>query len=153
MSEEQNAGTPPPAPEPPAAPLAESPPAASGVGNIGMNANTWAMGCHLSALSGFVIPFGNFIGPLVIWMIKKDTMPEVDRHGKAALNFQISLAIYLIVAIVISLILMLIVIGFVTLVLTGIAWTVMAILFPILAGLKANEGKDYMYPCTIEFIK
>jgi hypothetical protein len=46
--------------------------------------------CHLIAWSGCVIPFGNIIGPLVIWQIKKDQIPSVDILGKAALNFQVS---------------------------------------------------------------
>ena len=43
---------------------------------------TWGMIAHLSALAGFVIPFGNLIGPLIVWLIKKDTMPFVDDQGK-----------------------------------------------------------------------
>ena len=54
---------------------------------------TWAMLCHLSALAGFVVPFGSIIGPLIVWLIKKDEMPIVDEHGKKALNFQITMAI------------------------------------------------------------
>ena len=54
---------------------------------------TWAMLCHLSALAGFIIPFGSVLGPLIIWLIKKDEMPIVDVHGKKALNFQITMAI------------------------------------------------------------
>ena len=50
---------------------------------------TWAMLCHLSAVAGFVIPFGSILGPLVVWLIKKDEMPIVDLHGKKSLNFQI----------------------------------------------------------------
>src|SRR5687768_9744196 len=67
----------------------------------------WAMICHLAALSGFVIPLGNVLGPLVVWLIKKDTMPLVDKHGKEALNFQITVTI----AMVISIVLMFVLIG------------------------------------------
>lgn len=137
---------------PPAPAPAPAPGPVSGM-SAGMNANTWAMGCHLAALLGFVFPFGNFLGPLVIWLAKKDTMPEVDRHGKASLNFQISLTIWMTIASVISVILMLVVIGFFTLILTLVAWLVLGVLFPILAGIRANEGKEYRYPLTIEFIK
>jgi uncharacterized Tic20 family protein len=54
-------------------------------------ARMWNMLCHLSALAGFIgIPFGNILGPLIVWQIKKNEFPSVDVHGKAALNFQIT---------------------------------------------------------------
>jgi uncharacterized Tic20 family protein len=59
---------------------------------------TWAMLCHIAGLAGYVIPLGNIFGPLIIWMIKKDQSWFVNDQGKEALNFQISLTIYLIVA-------------------------------------------------------
>ena len=60
---------------------------------------TWDILCHLLALSGFVaVPLGNILGPLVIWLIKKEQLPSVDAHGKESLNFQISMTIYAIVA-------------------------------------------------------
>ena len=60
----------------------------------------WAMLCHLSALAGFVVPFGSIIGPLIVWLIKRDEMPVVDVHGKKALNFQITMAIAYVVCFV-----------------------------------------------------
>ncbi len=80
-------------------------------------------------------------------------MPEVDRHGKAALNFQITLTLFVIAASAISLVLMVVVVGILTMILTGIAWMVLGIVFPVIAGLKANQGREYRYPWTIEFIK
>ena len=76
---------------------------------IDSNERTWTIFCHLSGLLLFTsIPFANVIGPLVIWLIKKEDMPKVNDHGKAALNFQISMTIYAIACIP----LFLIVIGF-----------------------------------------
>jgi uncharacterized Tic20 family protein len=49
----------------------------------------WGMLCHLSALSAYVTGFGGILGPLIVWLIKKDTMPFVDDQGKESLNFQI----------------------------------------------------------------
>ena len=148
--EEEHATTPPAeegtnlpvSPPPPPAPTAQ-----------GMTANTWAMIVHLSALAGFIVPFGNILGPLITWIIKKDEMPEVDRHGKAALNYQISLAIYVTVASAIAFALTFVLIGFVLLPLVGIAGAVLMALFPLLAGMKANEGGWYEYPLMIRFIK
>ena len=54
-------------------------------------ARMWAMWCHLSAIVGYLgVPFGNIIGPFVVWMIKRDTDPFVDDHGKESLKFEIS---------------------------------------------------------------
>ena len=104
----------------------------------------WAVFCHLAALAGFIIPFGNIFGPLVVWVIKKEEMPFVDHQGKEALNFQITFSI----AMVISLILMIVVIGIFTSIVLGIAWIVIV----VKAGLAVSEGKVYHYPFTVRFI-
>jgi len=106
---------------------------------------TWAMLCHLSALAGLVIPFGNIIGPLVIWLIQKDKIPAVDAHGKESLNFQITWSI----AGVIAFFLTFIIIGFILLPAIGIFVLIMV----IIASLKANNGESYQYPASFKFIK
>lgn len=106
---------------------------------------TWGMLAHLSALAGYIIPFGHIIGPLVIWLIKKDESPFVDDQGKESLNFQISITIYAIV----SAILIVIVLGI--LLLIGIA--IFDIIMIIIAAVKANEGEKFRYPLCIRFIK
>ena len=106
----------------------------------------WAMFCHLAALSGFIIPFGNVIGPLIIWLIKKDTMPLVNQHGKESLNFQITVLI----AAIISFILMFVLIGMLLLVVVGIG----ALVLTIMAAVKVANGQtDYRYPWTLRLIK
>jgi uncharacterized Tic20 family protein len=106
----------------------------------------WAMGCHLAALSGFLIPFGNVIGPLVIWLIKRAEMPMVDRHGKEALNFQITVMI----AFLISIPLCFILIGFVLMAVVGIG----ALILTIMAAVKVSNGDyEYKYPFTIRLLK
>ncbi len=107
--------------------------------------NTWAMLCHLSAFAGYIIPFGNIIGPLVIWMIKRDEYPLVNDQGKESLNFQISLTIY----VIISLILALVLIGFLLLIAIGIFNIAMI----VIASVKANKGTRFRYPFTIHFIQ
>lgn len=121
------------------------PPEATTPPVINRDQNTWAMLCHLSALAGFVIPLGNILGPLVIWLIKKDEYPLVDDQGKEALNFQISMTIYYIV----SIILIIVLIGFVLLI--GLA--LFSLVVTIIAMVKANEGVAYRYPMCIRFIK
>jgi uncharacterized protein len=106
---------------------------------------TWPMLCHLSALVALIgVPFGQILGPLIVWLIKKDQNPEVDQHGKEALNFQISMTIYGLVAGV----LMLVLVGFVLL----IAVIVVDIVLTIIAAVRASNGEFYRYPFTIRFI-
>jgi len=106
--------------------------------------NTMAMLCHLLALAGFVIPVGNIIGPLVVWLVKRHDSKFVDFHGKESLNFQISVTIYAIVGAILTLIF----IGILVLIAVGI----LSLVTIILASIKANEGKEYRYPLSIRFI-
>ncbi|MCF5802395.1 DUF4870 domain-containing protein [Pseudomonas tremae] len=109
------------------------------------SARQWAMFCHLAAFAGLMFPFGNLLGPLIIWQLKKDSDPFIDAQGKEALNFQITVAI----AATISMLLVLLVIGFALLTLVGVGASVLA----IIAGVKANDGVDYRYPFTWRLIK
>ncbi len=114
-------------------------------GNSSGNVRTWCVACHLSALAGIVIPVGGHIlGPLVVWLAKRAESPEIDAHGKEALNFQISMLIYNLVAGVLCLVL----IGFVLL---GVLY-LLNIIFVIIAALKAGEGEMYRYPLTIRLV-
>ena len=107
---------------------------------------TWATFCHLSALVAFIgIPFGNILGPLVIWLIKKNEMPLVDLEGKAALNFQISMTIYTLVAFILCFI----AIGFILIFPILLANVVLV----IIAAIKTSNGEKFQYPVTIVFIK
>ena len=106
----------------------------------------WGMFCHLGAMAALIgIPFGNILGPLVIWLIKKNEYPLVDQEGKKALNFQISVSI----ALVISFLLSFILIGIPLLI--GIV--IADIVLVIIAAVKINNGEPYKYPFSIEFIK
>jgi uncharacterized protein len=105
----------------------------------------WALFAHLSALVGYIIPFGSIIGPLVIWQIKKNEMPFVDDQGKEALNFQITVAIIAIICLVLILIL----IGILLLWALAIA----NLVFIIIAALAANNGQAYRYPFAFRFIR
>ncbi len=106
---------------------------------------TWGMLVHLLALSVFVgIPFGNVIGPLLIYLIKKDQYPFVEEQGKEVLNFQITWSIIFIV----SSVLIIIGIGLFLLIGFGIAWLVLV----VLGSVAANNGQTYQYPLTIRFL-
>lgn len=107
---------------------------------------TNAMLCHMLALTGLVTGgTGTLLGPLIMWLVKKDSSPFVDAHGKEAVNFQISMLIYCLVCIPLACF----IIGYVGLVVFGL----MSLIMPIIAGLAANEGKTYSYPITIRLIK
>lgn len=105
----------------------------------------WAMFSHLSAFSIFIgIPFGNILGPLIMFLIRKDEMPFGGGQAKEALNFQISMTIYTIVSAVLALVF----IGFLLLA----ALFVIFVVFTIIATVKSNEGQFYRYPLTIRFV-
>ncbi len=100
---------------------------------------------HLSQLANVILfPIG-IIVPIVLWQTQKEKMPALDAHGKMVTNWMISVTIYAIV----SFILMFVLIGFLTIIAVG----VMGILFPIIGGVKANNGELWEYPATIKFIK
>lgn len=118
---------------------------ANGYDPPGKQARMWAMWCHLAALSAFIgIPFGNILGPFIIWLMKRETDPFVDSQAKESLNFQISLTIYGMV----SLLLCLIFIGFILLPVVIIG----GLILTIIAAIKANDGEDYRYPFTFRLI-
>jgi uncharacterized Tic20 family protein len=109
-------------------------------------ARTMGMLCHLLALCGLLgVPFGHIIGPLVIWLIKREESPFIDACGKEALNFQISMTLYIIV----SALLAFVIIGFILLP----AILLINLVLTIIASIKASEGTFYQYPLTIRFIR
>lgn len=119
-----------------------TPPVSASLNNV----RTWCALCHASALLGVFLHFpGHLLGPLIVWLIKRGDAPEIDAHGKEALNFQISMLIYNAVALVFCLIL----IGFIFL---AILWVLNAI-FVIIAAIQASDGKFYRYPMTIRIIR
>ncbi len=113
------------------------------------SARTWTVLCHASALCGFVIPaVGHIIGPLLIWLLKRNEFPEIDEHGKESLNFQISLFLYAAAIIALCFVL----IGLLLLPLLAVLHLLNVVLV-IVASIRASEGKLYRYPLTIRLIK
>jgi uncharacterized Tic20 family protein len=120
---------------------------------VSKDERTWAMFSHLSALVGyFVVPFGNIIAPLIIWLVKRDESQFVADQAKESLNFQISLLIYGAVGSVICLILMLVVIGVFLIIALWCAIYIGGIVLTLVAAIKANEGQPYRYPLTIRLV-
>lgn len=107
---------------------------------------TWCVLAHALALVGFFVPIGgHIVGPLVVWLSKRDDSPEIDAHGKASVNFQISMLIYNAIAGLLCIVL----VGFVLL---GVLH-ILNVIFVIIASIRAGDGKHYEYPLAIRFIK
>jgi uncharacterized Tic20 family protein len=109
------------------------------------DACTWAMLCHIAGLAFFIVPVvGGIVVPLIIWQIKKDLHPFINQCGKEALNFQISMMIYAVIA------------AFFWFTCIGLALVpvvgVVDIILAIIAAVKAANGEHYRYPLTIRFI-
>ena len=103
----------------------------------------WAMGCHLIALVPF--PSANLLGPLILWLIKREDGAFIDDQGKESLNFQISLFIYTLVCMALAVIRIGILLLF-PLALFGLVCV-------IIAAIKSSEGVAFRYPMCIRFIK
>ena len=154
---------PPPAPDPVPPPPGAPPPGAAPMpvpyatagwppGQVEANpeARQWGMFAHLAALAGFIIPLGHVIGPLVVWLTKKDQMPFVNDQGKESLNFQITVSIAIIGAILIGVVTICIGgIGFFLVPAIGIAGAV----FAAIGAMEANKGVAYRYPVALRLIK
>lgn len=112
---------------------------------MGMERRLFLAVLHLSPFAAYIIPVAGILAPVLMWAMFKDKDPEIDRHGKEAVNWMISSTIYLMVALTMSLALIGIPI-FLALVVCGMV-------FPILAAAKAHQGEHWDYPITIRFIK
>ncbi|HEY5849395.1 MAG TPA: DUF4870 domain-containing protein [Lysobacter sp.] len=135
---------------------APPPPPESNLSGISAEQRQWAMFAHLSAIAGAVLTsgiggWGTFLGPLIIWLLKKDTMPFVEDQAKEALNYNITVAIvffalWVLVFITLGIGLLIAIPAWVV---VGVAW----IVFTIIAAVKSNDGVSYRYPFTLRLVK
>lgn len=107
--------------------------------------NQWALILHLSLLSGLLVPMAGLIVPIIIYVLKKDSLPGLVPHGHVVFNWMISAVIYCIV----SAVLILLLVGF----LTMFALVLVSIIFPIIGAIKASEGEVWPYPLSIPIFK
>jgi Uncharacterized protein conserved in bacteria len=111
-----------------------------------------AMFLHLSQLANVLLfPLG-IVAPIIIWQTQKEKMPALDAHGKMVVNFMISMTIYLVIGSILTFILMFLVIGFLLIPVLAVLG-LLGIIFPIIGGVKANNGELWEYPLTIKFLK
>ncbi|TNJ45829.1 DUF4870 domain-containing protein [Tamlana fucoidanivorans] len=135
---------------------------------------------HLSTFSRFFIPFGNFIGPIILWITNKEKSDFIDNHGKQTINFQMSILLYAIILGTLT------IPFFVFKIFNGIDFIefhgfenfsfnigkpspllylggflgaiailgfIIELVFIVIASLKARDGKRFNYPLTIQFLK
>ncbi len=125
-----------------------APAAAAGLpASVGMtqaDEKQMAMFAHLGQLLGLLAGVGGFVAPLVIMLTKGKESAFVRKAAVESLNFWITG----ILAAIVSFALILVLVGFILVPLVALLW----IIFPIIAGVKANEGVDYRYPFNIRLI-
>ncbi len=100
---------------------------------------------HLSQLLDLVTGFGGFIVPLVLWLTKRESVIDMDEHGKAIVNFQISMILYALACIPLILLCGL---GFLGIIAVGL----LCLIFPIVNAIKVSNGEDPYYPLSIKFV-
>lgn len=116
----------------------------------GGDARQWALIAHLSALAGLVVGF-NFLGPLIVYLVKRDEGGFVRHHAAEALNFNLSVFIYAVVGGLLTVVLVFFIVGILLIpliVVAAIAWVVLV----VVAAVKANQGELYRYPLTIRLV-
>jgi uncharacterized protein len=125
--------------------LAASANEATPSGAVDQEVRNTAVAAHLSTFAGLVVPFGSVIGPLAVWLTQRHRDPFIDDAGREALNFGISIAVYVSVAAVAALML----VGIPLLIFGLVAWVVLA----SLAAIRASQGQAYRYPLTMRFVR
>ncbi len=104
----------------------------------------WATFIHLSGLAGYLVPTGSIVAPLILWLVKKSQSPFLDDHGREALNFQISMVLWGLVAAVLCFVC----VGMLLLPVV----IIVQIVYSIVMAVRANRGEYVRYPITIRFL-
>ena len=115
------------------------------VSDISLNVNNWSMFIHLSQFCGYIAPVAGFVVPIILWQMKKNDSEMIDKHGKIVVNWILTELILGIVFVLLCFIL----IGIPLLIILG----VLGIVFPIIGGIKANDGEIWRYPLSINFFR
>jgi len=127
--------TPPAVPEPPMPPAPQPSP----------DEKQWKVILHLSALAGLVFPScGNIVGPLIVWLIKKQDLPSIDPEGRKVLNFQISATIYILVSGL--------VLGWFTCFIPPFIVFIWWLVYTIIGAIKTSNNEAFEFPLTIKML-
>ncbi len=124
---------------------------------VDVTERNWAMAAHLTALLIVTgIPLANILGPLVIWLFRRDQYQLVDEQGKESVNFQISMSIYALIGLILSIALLATIVlspvGILIIFLLGVLG-IIDIVLVIIATINTSNGRRYSYPLTIRFLK
>ncbi|QYJ79073.1 DUF4870 domain-containing protein [Shewanella acanthi] len=99
---------------------------------------------YASSFIGYLVPFGSILGPLILWLMKRDESAFVDRCGRSCLNFKLSMLVYVLIGAVLA------IIGIGVILLLALA--ALDLICTVIGMIKASEGQVYRYPLTIKFI-
>ena len=122
-------------------------------GEIGEPERRWAMFCHLAGLVGLspLLPaVGSVVAPLVIWQLKADEFPFVAEQGRRAVNFQLSMLLYVTIGVVLCFVS---IVGAFLVPIVFCIYGLVDLIFVLLAAVESNKGQHYRYPFTIRFFK
>ena len=122
-------------------------------GEVDKEERKWAMFCHLSGLAGLspLLPgIGSVVAPLIIWQLKADEFPYVAEQGRRAVNFQLSMLLYVTIGTIICLAS---IIGVFLIPVVFCVFGIVDVILVLNAAVKANSGRHYRYPITIRFFK
>jgi len=115
--------------------------------------NSLAVVMHLLGFAWFIFPFyGNVLGPLVLWLVKRSDSPLLDRVGKEVLNFQISFSIYISLALAVGTVLLIFLVGILFYFVAAAIWVAWVVLM-IIGAVKTSNGEEYKYPFTIRLLQ
>ncbi len=122
---------------------------------ITQNDKNYSAITHLSGFAGWFFPFGNILAPLVLWAAKKNESSYINEHGKAAVNFQLSLLLYcfLLGILLVPIAIFTLGLGIIAIIIGIIPVVILKIVLIISGSIKASNGEMYHYPFTIDFIK
>jgi uncharacterized Tic20 family protein len=123
--------------------LEETQPQGETAAKITSDTNMWAMLIHLTQFCGYIIPLAGLIVPIVLWQIKKDEFPGIDKHGRIVANWVFT-------AIILSIIFFVLIFAIIGIPLL-IALGIVGIIYPIIGAVKASNGETWPYPCSIKF--
>jgi uncharacterized Tic20 family protein len=124
------------------------------VTGISAEERQWALFAHLSPLVAMWVGYLGFLGPLIVWLIKKDQMPFVNDQGKESLNFQLNIFVLGLLLGLVGIPTVFFTFGLAFLLIGPLALglVVVSIVMPIIAATKANAGEAYRYPHIIRVI-
>ena len=110
------------------------------------------LGCvaHLSTFAGYVVPFGNVVAPLVIWLTQRDESTFVGEHARQALNFQITFMVFALACVIV--LIATLGLGIFVVVPALIVMAICEVVFTVIGAIRGYEGNEYRYPLSLTWV-